>query len=369
MSPSDLSSGLSLFRNSQEYLEKQAPLIVQRRQELRLEGLVGDLACVIINVEPDQQRPAVEEMRHYTGLELTGVYEGPSYVTAVLALTGSADVLIRTRRRPNNPFRAMNNCPKTAHLPNTRLETFVFECFDLERYVAIQKGQGVKFVTEEIIRTDTYWFIQTFPSPIIGASYGFIQWRGAPKTYSFAEARNIDWSIPAPAQAYRHKIGALDHVATRLQAQDRDSAILEFMRLTNHNFCFSIYVESLNSITNVTRRSDKDVGLVFTSGIAPYVDDQASGPTEKFVHNYGPRAHHRAFATADIEEVFAALKADGRKFMIELVGGPQEGLHQTFSEASPHTLIVTEYIHRYGGFTGYFTLSNVTALTGATGRQ
>ena len=42
---------------------------------------------------------------------------------------------------------------------------------------------------------------------------------------------------------------------------------------------------------------------------------------------------------------------------------------QTFTDPCPDTLIVTEYIHRYGGFTGYFTLSNVTALTRATGRQ
>jgi hypothetical protein len=32
-------------------------------------------------------------------------------------------------------------------------------------------------------------------------------------------------------------------------------------------------------------------------------------------------------------------------------------------------MIVTEYIHRYNGFDGYFTLSNVTALTEATGKQ
>jgi hypothetical protein len=56
-------------------------------------------------------------------------------------------------------------------------------------------------------------------------------------------------------------------------------------------------------------------------------------------------------------------------FMIELVGGPSEGLHQTFTDPSDNTLLVTEYIHRYGGFTGYFTISNVTALTLATGKQ
>jgi hypothetical protein len=76
-----------------------------------------------------------------------------------------------------------------------------------------------------------------------------------------------------------------------------------------------------------------------------------------------------AFDTQDIEWTFGRLKQDGMEFMIELVGGPSEGLHQTFTQPSPHTLIVNEYIHRYNGFTGYFTLSNVTALTQATAKQ
>jgi 4-hydroxyphenylpyruvate dioxygenase-like putative hemolysin len=209
------------------------------------------------------------------------------------------------------------------------------------------------------------------PSTLIGASYGFIQWHGQRGVYSFAGSEEVRWDLvnAQPTTAYRSKIGRLDHVATRLAARDRDEAILEFIRLTNHHYKFSIYVESLNSITNVTRRSERDVGLVFTSGIGQYVSDEVSGPTEKFVHNYGPRTHHMAFDTQDIEWTFGRLKEDGMEFMIELVGGPTEGLHQTFTQPSAGTLIVNEYIHRYNGFTGYFTLSNVTALTQATAKQ
>ena len=57
------------------------------------------------------------------------------------------------------------------------------------------------------------------------------------------------------------------------------------------------------------------------------------------------------------------------RFLIELVGSPEEGLRQTFTEASKNTLLVTEYIHRYGDFDGFFTRSNVTRLTAATERQ
>ena len=37
----------------------------------------------------------------------------------------------------------------------------------------------------------------------------------------------------------------LDHAATRVKAQDRDLAIIEFMKLTNYNFDFAIYVKPL----------------------------------------------------------------------------------------------------------------------------
>ena len=47
----------------------------------------------------------------------------------------------------------------------------------------------------------------------------------------------------------------------------------------------------------------------------------------------------------------------------------EEGLKQTFSRPSAQTLLVNEYIHRYEGFDGFFTKSNVTLLTEATARQ
>ncbi len=54
------------------------------------------------------------------------------------------------------------------------------------------------------------------------------------------------------------------------------------------------------------------------------------------------------------------------KFLLGLVGSPEEGLKQTFSHPSPHTMLVSEYIHRYGDFEGFFTKNNVTLLTEAT---
>jgi 4-hydroxyphenylpyruvate dioxygenase-like putative hemolysin len=109
--------------------------------------------------------------------------------------------------------------------------------------------------------------------------------------------------------------------------------------------------------------------MVFTSGIMPDTGDGASGPTEKFIRNYGTRVHHIAFRTERIVETVAALKDDGMEFLLDLVGSPQEGLRQIFTVPSPHTMLVTEYIQRYGDFDGFFTKSNVEKLTQATKRQ
>jgi hypothetical protein len=109
--------------------------------------------------------------------------------------------------------------------------------------------------------------------------------------------------------------------------------------------------------------------MVFTSGIHPYVDDETSGPTEKFVHNYGRRVHHMAFRTESIEATVESLKSRGMAFLLDLVGSEKDGLKQTFSTPSEHTLLVNEYICRYGDFDGFFTKGNVALLTEATNRQ
>jgi hypothetical protein len=141
------------------------------------------------------------------------------------------------------------------------------------------------------------------------------------------------------------------------------------MQLTNYHFDFAIYVKLFNSITNVARLSSEDFAMVFTSGVVPYKNDEESGPTEKFIHNYGTRVHHMAFHTENIEETFSQLKQNQMEFLIGLVGSENDGLKQTFTKPSPSTLLVNEYIHRYGDFDGFFTKNNVTRLTEATNQQ
>jgi hypothetical protein len=364
------------LKNSDDYLKVEAPKIVAERKRLGLEGLVGGLQAVVINTEPERHRATVEELLRYTGLKFDGAFQDDEFRTCVLKTPDtheskfrSADFLIRSRIKGVNPFRKINMALKSSHLPNTRLETFVFETKDIEKYVSIQKSQGIKFLTDDTVQEENYSFIQTVPSNFTGNSLGFIQWNGEKGSYETSINRSLDWNLKKPKLDHLQNVRWLDHAATRVKAQDRDLAIIEFMKLTTYDFDFAIYVQPFNSITSVARLTPADFAMVFTSGISPYVSDEISGPTEKFIHNYGSRVHHIAFQTEEIENTYNALVRDDMKFLIELVGSPEEGLKQTFSEPSGNTLLVNEYIRRYGDFDGFFSKSNVTLLTAATGKQ
>ncbi len=363
-------SGLDHFKNSESYLNKRVPEAKRTRKDRGLDGLVGDLAGIIINVENENMKNAIEEMNKFTGYETKESYYERGKETVVLEEAGSADIILTARQvEKDNPFKKFNIAPKTINAENTRLETLVFEVTDIKKYVEIQKKYQIEFMTEEIETYETHDFIQTIPSSISGTSFGFIQWKKNKGTYRNGEIHNKDYVFEKKPEDPMIYIDELDHLSVRVHSEDRDNAIIEFMLLTNHDFDRAIYIEEFNSITNVLRKDKAKFAMVYTSGIVPYKNDKETGPTEKFIHNYGTRAHHLAFNTRKIENVYEALQKEGMTFMIELVGSRNDGLKQTFTYPSKNTFIVNEYIQRYDGFDGFFTKSNVSRLTDSTNKQ
>jgi len=357
------------FQNSDDYLNSAVPKIQNERKKYGLIGLIKGLDSVIINVEQNRQINTMMEIISTTGYNFDNVFENEKFKNFILKCKNSPDIIITSRKKVENPFHRYNDFPKVKNLPNTRLETFIFKTNNLEKYVSIQKERNIQFLTDDIIHYDNYSFIQTVPSRFTGNSIGILQWHQNKGKYIGTNDKEIIIEFEKPDKKYLNNVKQLDHVATRVLAQDRDASIIEIMELTGYDFEFAIYVKIFNSITNVARLSQKDFAMVFTSGVTPYIDDKSSGPTEKFIHNYGPRVHHLAFHTEHIEDTFNQLKEDGMGFLIGLVGSPKEGLKQTFSQPSENTFLVNEYIHRYGDFDGFFTKSNVTLLTGATEKQ
>lgn len=357
------------LRWQKEDLAEKLPGMMESRQAAGIDDLVLGLAAVIINTEQGNLEPAVQELLNFTGLETREHFVDPGYDTYVLGTTGSADVLVRTRKSGVNPFYGYNQAEKARHLPDTRLETFVFLVAGLDEYVRIQKNRGVVFLTDRVLEYPGYLFIQTVPSAFTGNSLGFIEWKGEAGSYASVNANAVPIIPRKPAHHYLSRICGLDHAATRVRAKERNPAILEFLSLTGYHFDFAVFVRSQNSVTSVARRDRDGFAMVFTSGISPFSEDKVPGPTERFIHSYGTRVHHMAFRTEEIDGVFRELESHGMKFLVELVGSPGEGLKQTFTMPSPYTLLVNEYIQRYEGFSGFFSMKNVEELTRATGRQ
>lgn len=359
---------MTVIANNDTVLLEQVARARDKRSALGLSGLVGGLEFVTINVGQADFEPAVAELLGSTGHQLLGLYRTGSGRCAVLTLEGSPDILVTTRESGQNPFAQANKGAKTGLAPDTRLECFAFKCRDVGRYYEIQRGAGVEFIGG-VQDTGSYLFAQTKPSPYTGNSVGVIQWKTREGDYAHGGMSELAASLRKPDLPCLANIGDLDHVATRVRAGERDAAILEFMGLTGYDFAFAVYVDFLNSITNVARLSPDDYAQVFTSGITGFTDVDHSGPTERFIFNYGPRGHHLAFNTRDIEQTVLDLEAQGMGFLSELVGSREEGLKQIFTKMSQRTFLVNEYIQRYDGFDGFFTKSNVTLLTQATENQ
>ena len=170
-----------LYDNDQD-LRREAASIIEEREISGLEGLVGGLVAVVINTEPELQLAAVNELVRYSGLQFYEAFQDEMQRTYVLKVPGehrfrSADFLIRSRLKGSNPFQRANDAPRSRSLPNTRLETFVFETSDIEKYVSIQSQANIEF-QGDIEDFGNYYFIQTRPSKFTGNSLGFIEWKG-----------------------------------------------------------------------------------------------------------------------------------------------------------------------------------------------
>ena len=175
----------------------------------------------------------------------------------------------------------------------------------------------------------------------------------------------------------------IDHLATRVYSQNREVAILEWLSLSSYYYWGSYDIKDQNSSTNVTKsihypEEIRSPAKVFTANNTPYFVnhlEKLPSPTETFVRNYGPRLHHVALAVRDgeregmenIEFVVSRIQAQGRNFLLDVIGSKQQGLKQIFSSASQHSSLIIEYVQRFGDFAGFFARDNVAQLTHAAG--
>ena len=155
------------FQNAAAALLREVDRTLAERRRAGLDGLVGGLAAVVLNVAPQDLVPAAEELLLTTGLRFEAALDasptGDGGPCLLLRDGRGADFLVKSRAGGENPFAPYNQGQKIGPGVQARLETFLFECHDLDRYVAVQKARGVAFQTPVPVGTDAFACILTAP--------------------------------------------------------------------------------------------------------------------------------------------------------------------------------------------------------------
>ena len=374
--------------------------LLQDRDRIGLSGMIRQIDALMITVEPGCSVAYVSELALMTPYHYLVTLASESHWTHILRIDmNSPDILVREVRDPNlhGIFRSLNEVyPIGAHKPNSRYMGEIFRVTNVHDVVEMQKSREVRFFNQDQIRKlelpGNMAIVK--PSPYTHNIVGY--WERPQQDIRFyalgnsmirdevnrgyLQAKKIQKSL-----GLDKLILPIDHLATRVYSQNREVAILEYLTLSSYYYWGAYNIEDQNSSTNVTKsihHGDESFSpaKVFTAANHPYFVNHLVGtasPTENFVRNYGPRLHHVALSVADgetqgkanIDYVVEAIKANGKDFLLDVIGSREEGLKQIFSSASEHSSLIVEYVQRFDDFDGFFTKQNVAELTRAAGAE
>ena len=379
-----------------EYLEK----LYDWRESVGLVDLIHEMHSVVIEVDEQDRHAYIEELMLMTPYHFVKGYENEHFIYSLLHISQENPAyIIRSRKsREVSKIHSMNKLsPVALQKPYTRYIGEVYRVADLSQVHEILLKSGVEFETDGIISNSQVKFIRTLPSQYTWNTVAYIEYPEGERRYYLEQFPDHDedqaWleklkSIKAKQAELKISdlIQPIDHLATRVLHQDREHALLEYVKLTSYYFWGAYEIADQNSSTNVTRSAHdyaefKSPARVFTAANTPhYVDHivKLPSPTESFVINYGKRMHHIAYGVADnapgqdydnVDFVVDHLKENGIEFLLQVIGSAEEGLKQIFSRTSKYSLLITEYVQRFNGFQGFFTKKNVAFLTKAAGED
>lgn len=385
-------------KKNSDFFEEYLVLLLEERDRSGLTSAIRQIDTLMITVEPGNSAAYVGELCLMTPYHYLVTLESQAHYTHILRIDMSApDILVREVKDPNTRgiFRSLNEVyPIGAVKPNSRYMGEVFRVTNLHEVVELQKSRDVRFFNQDQIRRlelpGNMAIVK--PSPYTHNIVGY--WE-RPETdirvyaLGWSSIRDDMQAIYLQAKETQAKLGIdrlllpIDHLATRVYAQNREAAILEYLTLSSYYYWGSYDIAKQNSSTNVTKSVHYANELVspakvFTAANYPYFVNhllKLPSPTEQFVRNFGPRLHHLAVAVADgevegkpnIDYVVERLRGCGQDFLLDVIGSKEEGLKQIFSSASEYSSLIIEYVQRFGDFQGFFTKDNVAELTRAAG--
>lgn len=179
--------------------------------------------------------------------------------------------------------------PVAMQKPYTRYIGEVYRVTDIEKVHETLQQAGVEFEIDGIVNGSQVKFVRTAPSQYTWNTVAYIQYPEGERRYyleQFAEhAEDQAWlqtlqDIKAKQAELKiaELIQPIDHLATRVLHQDREHALLEYVKLTSYYFWGAYEIADQNSSTNVTRSAHdynefKSPARVFTAANTPhYVD-------------------------------------------------------------------------------------------------
>ena len=387
-------------KENSTFFEEYLVRLLEERDRVGLTDLIAEVDAIMMTIDPGHSIDYIAELALMTPYHYLVTLESETHWTHVLRINmNSPDILVREVKDPHirGIFRSLNEVyPIGAIKPNCRYMGEIFRVSNLHETVELQTEREFRFFNQDDIRRLELPgnIAISKPSPYTHNIVGYLE---RPLNQIRVYALGMS-SIRADVQAVyeaakeiQAKLGIdeliqpIDHLATRVYSQNREVAILEYLSLSSYYYWGSYDIKDQNSSTNVTKsvhftEESHSPAKVFTANNTPYFVnhlEKLPSPTENFVRNYGPRLHHIAFAVKDgmqenvanIDYVVDAIKQNGKKFLLEIIGSQEEGLKQIFSSASEHSSLIIEYVQRFGDFNGFFTKQNVADLTHAAGAE
>jgi hypothetical protein len=385
-------------KENSPFFEEYLCRLLEQRDQVGLSDMIHEIDAIMITVDPGHSIEYIAELALMTPYHYLVTLESESHWTHILRIDmNSSDLLVREVKDSNirGIFRSLNEVyPIGAHKPNSRYMGEILRVSDLHSVVECQNEREFRFFSQDDIRKLELPgnLAISKPSPY---THNIVCYMERPqdqmRVYALgvSSIRNDVHTACEKAKQRQKELGIadliqpIDHLATRVYSQNREVAILEWLSLSSYYYWGSYDIKDQNSSTNVTKsiHFDEEVrspAKVFTANNTPYFVnhlEKMPSPTETFVRNYGPRLHHIAIAVSDgetaghenIEYVVEQIKAQGRNFLLDVIGSKDEGLKQIFSSASEHSSLIIEYVQRFGDFAGFFAKDNVAQLTHAAG--
>jgi len=390
-------------KKSSDFFNEYRMKIYERRRASGLEDLLENMRGVVIQVEHGEGLPYLEELYTMSPYRFDCARLNDTH--KVYFLTAKPEqprmiVLEPLSATYTDDLTRLNMLyPKARPKPNARYVGEVFATKDLKETRRVLESHEIRFhdpgeETDPFFANEHFTF--TVPSDFTGNRIGYTAIDlgdtdaigfGQKLELTGSELERLDQAEQRSAKAeIAELLVGPDHMATRILAGEREDALLEFLTMSNYYFWGAYNIGEMNSSTNVNRNPHVDdethsPAKVFTANNTPSFVNSFEGlpmPTEDFVRNYGRRMHHIAYQVLDgdhpsgqknIDYLVGELKSFDIPFLAHVVGscGDEPDLKQIFSKHSKYSILITEYIERCNGYEGFFTKSNVAALTEAAG--